>query len=241
MAKSGLGCTTEKQPSTKFVRVRAASSHPKPIDPRKRSATSRRRDKLCGSASCRDCTKEDPPVDRAIDVIQEKIRGPVSAASETNQWEEHIFTLDSGACDHVCADSSLAVPTVLGDRSMKGVAYEVANGDEIPNLGEKRCVTTTDESAELVQLAMQVCDVHKSLLSVGKIVKAGRRVVFDSEHEVGHTSSARPLVRRSPSQMTATVGPSRHMSRGSKGTARILSGSRAPAEGAAKRKTRQSQ
>ena len=68
---------------------------------------------------------------------------------------------------------------------MKGVSYEVANGDEIPNLGEKRCIITTEEASEARPLTMQVCDVHKSLLSIDKIIKAGKRVVFDAETNGG--------------------------------------------------------
>ena len=68
---------------------------------------------------------------------------------------------------------------------MKGVSYEVANGDEIPNLGEKRCIITTDEASEAIPLTMQVCDVHTSLLSIGKMVKAGKKVIFNSESDGG--------------------------------------------------------
>ena len=97
----------------------------------------------------------------------------------------HTVTLDSGACDHVCSDASLRVPTVPGEKSPRGVAYEVANGDEIAQFGEKKCVITTGEATVPTPLTMQVCDVHKSRLSIGKMVKAGKRVVFDSESSGG--------------------------------------------------------
>ena len=79
-------------------------------------------------------------------VIQEKTNDTINATKGTDTWEEQVFTLDSGACDHACSDSSIRVPTVPGEQSLRGVAYEVANGDEIPNLGEKQCIITTDEA-----------------------------------------------------------------------------------------------
>ena len=56
--------------------------------------------------------------------------------------------------------------------------YEVANGVRIPTLGEQKFIGTSGEGISR-QLVAQVCDVNKSLLSVGKMVNAGSRVVFD--------------------------------------------------------------
>ena len=60
----------------------------------------------------------------------------IDAAKEASPWEEHSPTIDSGACDHACSDSSLGVPTTPGEKSTRGVLYEVANGDEISSIGE---------------------------------------------------------------------------------------------------------
>ena len=59
----------------------------------------------------------------------------------------------------------------------KGVAYEVANGEFIDNLGEK-CFMAVSEEGVTRGIVAQVCDVNKALLSVSKIVAAGNKVVF---------------------------------------------------------------
>ena len=65
-----------------------------------------------------------------------------------------------------------------GWASKNGVQYEVANGDRIPNIGEKQFQGTTEEGVTR-NITAQVCDVNKALLSVKKIIAAGNRVVFD--------------------------------------------------------------
>ena len=67
-----------------------------------------------------------------------------------------------------------------GAACRRGVMYEVANGIKIPNLGEKKFEAVTEEGITR-GITCQVCEVNKPLLSVSKIVKAGNRVVFDSE------------------------------------------------------------
>ena len=61
-----------------------------------------------------------------------------------------------------------------------GVEYEVANGERIPNMGEKKFEGVTEEGLGR-NITAQVCDVNKALLSVKKITAAGNRVVFDEE------------------------------------------------------------
>ena len=68
--------------------------------------------------------------------------------------------------------------------------YEVANGQRIPNLGEKLSVGASHEEGHLRQIKAQVCDVSKPLMSVSRLVKAGNTVVFaptESYIEDGHT------------------------------------------------------
>ena len=50
--------------------------------------------------------------------------------------------------------------------------YEVANGDRIPNLGEKRFVGVSEEGVSR-NITAQVCEVNKGLLSVKKVVENG--------------------------------------------------------------------
>ena len=67
-------------------------------------------------------------------------------------------------------------------RSQKGpqpkVTYEIANGDVIPNLGEKNFPIITQEGT-LRGYSTQVADVSKPLQSVRHLYKTGHVTVFD--------------------------------------------------------------
>ena len=110
---------------------------------------------------------------------------PVSS----NDWEYVEFILDSGA-------TTTVIPTSVGrsyevqpsEASKAGVMYEIANGDEIPNLGEKLMPVVTTEGAWKGLLA-QVADISKALQSVRSLVKAGHAVVFGDDDENGGTCS----------------------------------------------------
>ena len=52
------------------------------------------------------------------------------------------------------------------------------SGQLIQNEGEKHVNITTKEGAKL-QVRMQVTDVRKSLMSVGKVCDEGHRVIFE--------------------------------------------------------------
>ena len=58
--------------------------------------------------------------------------------------------------------------------------YEIANGQRIPNLAEKKFTGQTNEGIAKKRTA-QVADVNKALPSVRKIVAVGNREVFDEE------------------------------------------------------------
>ena len=51
--------------------------------------------------------------------------------------------------------------------------YEVADGNEIPNLGERRCVMWTEGSQDARKINLQVADVHKPLLSLSRCADMG--------------------------------------------------------------------
>ena len=70
------------------------------------------------------------------------------------------------------------IDTKEGSAFKRGVQYEVASGDLIPNLGEKRFVGVC-ENGETRNMTAQVCEVNKALLSVKRMVQAGNRVVFE--------------------------------------------------------------
>ncbi len=91
------------------------------------------------------------------------------------------YSVDSGATESVTPESMpSSVATVAGDASRRGVGYEIANGETIPNEGEKRFVAVTEEG-QLKNMVVQVCAVNQGLLSVSKAAAAGNRVVFDAD------------------------------------------------------------
>ena len=95
-----------------------------------------------------------------------------------NGWEEIELAVDSGASETVLEKKALkGTPLMNGEAYHKGVTYEVASGELLPNLGQR---TFAGESAEGVKrkLTGQVCDINKSLLSVRRCVQAGDMVVF---------------------------------------------------------------
>ena len=74
----------------------------------------------------------------------------------------------------------LGIAVAKGPAYKRGAGYEMANGDYAPNLGEKKFSGITEEGT-VRALTAQVVDVSQNLLSVHRCVKAGNRVVFDSE------------------------------------------------------------
>ena len=100
------------------------------------------------------------------------------AGSNDGGWEHFEAILDSGATvtvipPHIGRDYEV----VPGAASKAGVRYEVANGEEIPNLGEKLLPVVTNEGSWRGMVA-QVADVTKALQSVRALVRAGHVVVF---------------------------------------------------------------
>ncbi len=99
-------------------------------------------------------------------------------------WQLVTFTVDSGASETVMGVSSLdSIPTVEGHLAKIGVKYEVANGEVIPNLGEKRFLGTwfageADGVGITRPMVAQVTSVNKSLLSVGRLDDCGYNTVF---------------------------------------------------------------
>ena len=111
---------------------------------------------------------------------------PLAGANDGG-WEHLEAILDSGATVTVIPPHvGREYEVVPGVASKAGVKYEVANGEEIPNLGEKLLPVVTDEGSWRGMLA-QVADVSKALQSVRALVKAGHVVVFgDGECGADH-------------------------------------------------------
>ena len=94
------------------------------------------------------------------------------------EWEYFEAILDSGA-------SVTVVPSALGkdydvqpgEASRAGVMYEIADGTEIPNLGEKLMPIMTAEGTTR-GLRAQVADVSKPLQAVRSLIRTGHAVIF---------------------------------------------------------------
>ena len=86
--------------------------------------------------------------------------------------------VDSGASETVVPPHAVtAAEVVPSDASRRGVMYEVANGERIPNLGEKTFRAASEEG-HVRDLRAQVADTKQPLMSMSKLVAAGNTVVF---------------------------------------------------------------
>ena len=81
--------------------------------------------------------------------------------------------VDSGACDTVMPLSICDFQILPSYQSRNKMAYEVANGESIPNLGERPCIIRTPGSWQERKITFQVADVHKPLLSISRAADAG--------------------------------------------------------------------
>ena len=103
----------------------------------------------------------------------------LSAATPTGgaveeEWIEVELTADTGACDTVIPkDLCPSIPIMASLQSLRGMEYEVANGESIPNLGERRCLMWTEDGSSVKHINMQVADVHKALLSLSRCADMG--------------------------------------------------------------------
>ena len=89
------------------------------------------------------------------------------------------MTVDSGASATVVGEHMLKAMRLQEGRT--GVEYEVANGQRIPNLGEKVIDGETDIEGRRTIFKAQVCEVSKPLMSVKRLVESGHSVLFDPE------------------------------------------------------------
>ena len=102
------------------------------------------------------------------------MKGSLSAVGDNDGWVEIELTADSGACDTVIPRTTAdTIPIMPSLASLRGMEYEVANGESIPNLGERRCLVWTEGATEAKKMNMQVADVHKGLLSLSRCADMG--------------------------------------------------------------------
>ena len=109
-------------------------------------------------------------------------------------------TVDSGACDTVMPLSMCEGIDVLPSlASLRGMKYEVANGQLIPNLGERRLEMLTPGSKSMKSITFQVADVHKPLLSISSVSDMGYECILNTNGGwlVNRTANeCIPLVRK---------------------------------------------
>ena len=107
---------------------------------------------------------------------------PMSASGQ-EEWYEVELTADTGACDIVIPkDMCPGIPIVPSFQSINGMEYEVATGETIPNLGERRCEMWTEGASQPKAISMQVADVHKALLSLSRCADMGFESRFGSAY-----------------------------------------------------------
>ena len=95
------------------------------------------------------------------------------------RWERLRSVMDSGASITVVPPSvGKLYETEESPASRAGVQYQVANGDELPNLGQKFLPLVTSEGTTRGMLA-QVADVTMALQSPRALYASGHMVVLN--------------------------------------------------------------
>ena len=108
------------------------------------------------------------------------------------QWEVMTSVVDSGATITVVSpETGRGYAVIEGEAAKKGTEYEIANGDSIPNLGEKKMAVMTREGS-LRGFSTQVADVSRNLQSVRQLIASGHAVCFG----LGPDSSSHIIVNK---------------------------------------------
>ena len=115
---------------------------------------------------------------KGINTLIEISLAGVNAMEEFQEWEEVEMAVDSGATETVVGEDMIkGIETKQGEAARRGVQYEGASGELIPNLGEKNFLAY-GEQGQIRAIKAQVCEVNKALMSVSRMVQAGNKVVF---------------------------------------------------------------
>ena len=100
-------------------------------------------------------------------------RSLISGVSEP-EWQEIEIIVDSGACDTVMPTKLCPhISMIATAKSRSGFEYEVANGDGLLDMGERRCYTMTESSGTMKRSALQCASVYKALPSVSRLADRG--------------------------------------------------------------------
>jgi hypothetical protein len=121
-----------------------------------------------------------PSTGKVMPLVAKEPSGIKAVSAE--EWVQIDVQVDSGATETVMSEATLAgvIDITEGPAYKRGVVYEVANGEEIPNLGERKFLGYTDDGS-VKAVTAQICAVNQTLMSVSKIASHGNRVVFDDD------------------------------------------------------------
>ena len=109
----------------------------------------------------------------SISTLIPKKTNAISIVQSPDDWIEIEVTVDSGACETVMPADLCTGISIMQSTTSHGAEYEVANGESIPNLGERRCLLMTLGSKAAKKIVFQVADVHKPLLSISRCADMG--------------------------------------------------------------------
>ena len=92
--------------------------------------------------------------------------GSINAVVD-DEWVTIDVAIDSGASETVLDEKTLSgiIDITEGPALRRGISYEVANGVEIPNLGERKFLAFTAKGGHRGVIA-QICSVSKTPMSV---------------------------------------------------------------------------
>ena len=111
---------------------------------------------------------------RPLSIMTVKAETKPLMSVSTPEWQEIEITVDSGAYDTVMpVDMCGHISICSTPESRGGLTYEVANGECLPNVGERRCFMMTENSHTMKRITFQCADVHKPLLSISRIADLG--------------------------------------------------------------------
>ena len=116
---------------------------------------------------------------KELQALQQLINSLPKVRPRSDQMYEDVYTIDSGAAVSALPVNRYPCYRVM-DSSSKGRKYRAANGDTIEDRGSKTPIVQTPDGA-VKGMTFSVCDVHKPLVSVAKILDAGNRVIFDPQ------------------------------------------------------------
>ena len=94
-------------------------------------------------------------------------------------WQAVDLYVDSGAVETVTGeDMTPHIEIPDGAARLEGIKYEVANGETLPNHGERHCLLMTEDSHVCKKIVFQCADIHKPLLSVSRCADLGFQCIL---------------------------------------------------------------